>query len=59
VLPLIENGQIETAIARTAKIWASFPRYHGDGQGAYSQAVKPMQELLNVFYYYRNSYERS
>jgi muramidase (phage lysozyme) len=59
VLPLIESGQIEAAIARTAKIWASFPRYMGDGQGVYSQAVKPMGELLHVFNYYRNWYEQS
>jgi muramidase (phage lysozyme) len=59
VIPLIESGQIEAAIARTATIWASFPRYSGDAQGAYSQAVKPMGELVNVFYYYRNAYQGS
>jgi muramidase (phage lysozyme) len=59
VLPLIESGQIEAAIARTSNIWASFPRHVGDSQGAYSQAVKPMGELVNVFHYYRSAYQGS
>lgn len=52
----IEAGNIERAIAKTAGIWASFPRWHGDSRGQYNQAVKPMSELLRVFYRYQQMY---
>lgn len=52
----IEAGNIERAIAKTASIWASFPRWNGDTRGQYNQAVKPMSELLRVFYRYQQMY---
>jgi muramidase (phage lysozyme) len=52
----IEAGNIERAIAKTAGIWASFPRWQGDTRGRYNQAVKPMSELLRVYYRYQQQY---
>jgi muramidase (phage lysozyme) len=51
-LPDVEAGNIEQAIAKTAGVWASFPRWSGDLSGRYSQAVKPMPELVRVFQQY-------
>jgi muramidase (phage lysozyme) len=49
----IEAGNIERAISRTAGIWASFPRWSGDMNGRYNQAVKPMSELVRAYHQYR------
>ncbi|MFQ3678892.1 MAG: glycoside hydrolase family 104 protein [Pseudanabaenaceae cyanobacterium] len=45
----IEAGRIETAIAKLAPEWASFPRWWGDTDGAYGQSVVDMGTLLAVF----------
>jgi muramidase (phage lysozyme) len=42
-------GRVEEAIAKVAPVWASFPRWSGDSYGEYSQAVVPMDELVQEF----------
>jgi muramidase (phage lysozyme) len=49
----IQTGNVEQAIAKTANIWASFPRWSGDSGGAYNQAVKPMHQLVHAYYFYQ------
>ncbi len=48
-------GRIETAIAKVAPVWASFPRWRGDSYGSYGQSVVSMDTLLDVFYQYQGS----
>jgi muramidase (phage lysozyme) len=55
----IEVGNIEQAISKTAGIWASFPRWSGDLRGRYSQAVKPMPELVRAFNHYHQQAMRA
>jgi len=45
----VEAGRIETAIAKLAPEWASFPRWRGDTYGAYGQSVVDIDTLLAVF----------
>lgn len=45
----VESGRIESAISKLAPIWASFPRWAGDGWGSYGQSVVSMGELVQEF----------
>jgi muramidase (phage lysozyme) len=45
----VEAGRATDAIAKLAPVWASFPRWSGDGRGSYDQSVVPMEELAEVF----------
>ncbi|MFN3360667.1 MAG: glycoside hydrolase family 104 protein [Pseudanabaenaceae cyanobacterium] len=45
----VEAGRIERAIAKTANVWASFPRWYGDYHGYYGQSVVPMEYLVSEF----------
>ncbi|AFY74031.1 muramidase (phage lambda lysozyme) [Synechococcus sp. PCC 7502] len=51
----IESGNIARAIGKLAPVWASFPRWDGDMEGAYGQSVVSMNELLQVFQYYQQA----
>ena len=48
-IALIEKDDIAGAIAAAAPTWASLPRFDGDMNGVYDQAVKPMPALLQRY----------
>lgn len=49
VYNLAKQGEIKKTIFGLCKEWASLPCYDGDTKGAYNQAVKPINELMEVY----------
>jgi muramidase (phage lysozyme) len=47
--PVIDRRKFEIAVSRSAGVWASLPRYHGDETGAYGQGARSFDKLWNSF----------
>jgi lysozyme len=48
-IALIEKDDITGAISKSCSIWASLPCFDGDPKGKYSQAVKPIEALIQRY----------
>lgn len=46
---LAKQGKIKQAFFTLCEEWASLPCYEGDTKGAYNQAVKPIDRLMEVY----------
>ena len=48
-LDLVKQEKIKQATFALCEEWASLPCYEGDTKGAYNQAVKPIDKLMEVY----------
>ena len=46
---LAKQGEIKKTFFNLCEEWASLPCFEGDTKGAYNQAVKPIEKLMEVY----------